>query len=247
MDIKTITQLYTVEVTTSIINIRNDISLVRVTKTCGNKVIDDSYVYCHPDNIAKFDSLNIEHDSNYNRLGVMRKGFLEAYKKTGFGLEAYNDLIETYEYYDAELLFDDLVDGKVNVSDLEIVEISKYDERFYPFVYGKTRTGFLPHMEPYSRACYMLTDRDYDIDKVYEYLIEKQKEGLVIIHKEHKNSEDNDKSEYVRRIPYYNHSSDSGDYFIDFHCFVENENQICDDKLFKEISYIKEELEQFKK
>ena len=40
---------------------------------------------------------------------------------------------------------------------------------------------------------------------------------------------------------------DSGDYFIDFHCFVKNENQICDDKLFKEISYIKEELEQFKK
>ena len=155
-----IEKTYFVTSTAKIFKLRHDIAIVNCENICNEKILSNNFFYYNPANITdSFDPIDVEKDDNYQRIGVMKKGFLDAYSKTGFGLKEYDRLCLLYEYNPQEL-FNGLGNGTIDTNDIEIVEISCSDEKFYPFVYGKTHEGWLPHMEPYNRHCYMITDFD---------------------------------------------------------------------------------------
>lgn len=242
---ETIQKTYFVTSTAKIYTLRKDVAIVNCKSICNEKILSNDFFFYNPVNITDgFDPIDVEKDDNYQRIAVMKKGFLDAYSKTGFGLKEYNSLSFLYEY-EPQTLFEALENNSISIDDIEIVEASYYDEKYYPFIYGKTRQGWLPHMEPYNRHCYMITDFDYDLEKVEKYLLEKEKDGTVLIKKTIRKVHDEEKIVVIQDIPYYNKDNESGERFIDFYCLVNDKENLQED-FFGNIPTIYKELEQFK-
>ena len=241
MHVKTNTAEYLVKVTLDSLDIKDNISILCISKESPSGTIKE-YCYYKTSKLNTINLLNFKEDKNFNLFAVMKKGFKDYYKKTGFGLPEYDGIWKKF-MYKPEKLFNLLKDDNVNANDLEFVEISRYDETFYPFVYGKSRTGHIPHMMRYNGKCYMITDYEYDLEKVKEFLLKKEKEGLVRICRG-KALCYSDKEEIIHEIPYYNKDRENEDYFINFFCLIENESQISKNS-FSGINYAKEWLKPF--
>lgn len=242
MHVKTNTAEYLVRVKLDSIDIKDNVSILCISKESPSGTAKQ-YCYYKTSKLNTISLLNFEKDKNFNTFAVMKKGFKDYYKQTGFGLPGYDEIWEKF-MYKPEKLFNLLKDDKVNIDDLEFIEVSRYDETLYPFVYGKSRTGHIPHMMRYNGKCYMITDYEYDLEKVKEFLLEKEKEGLVRICRG-KNLWHRDKEEIICEIPYYNKDRENENYFINFFCLIEDKSQIPNDS-FSGISYAKEWLEPFK-
>lgn len=101
-------------------------------------------------------------------------------------------------------------------------------------------------MEPYNRHCYMVTDFNYNLEKVEKYLLEKEKCGEVVIRKSICNEKGKEKTVIINEIPYYNRNEESGNNFIDFYCLVKDKNEL-QKEFFGNNPIFYKELEQFKK
>lgn len=242
MEIKTNVAEYLVRVKLQSINIKGDISVICITKESPENSTK-TYCYYKTSQLSSASLMNFKKDENLKLLGIMKKGFKDYYKQTGFGLPGYEEIWENFMYKPEEL-FNLLKDDKVNVDDLEFVEVSRYDETFYPFTYGTSRSGFIPHMVRYNGKCYMITDYEYDLEKVKEFLLGKEKEGLVRICRG-KSLWHHDKEEIICEIPYYNKDRENENYFINFFCLIEDESQKPDDS-FACIPYMESLLKPFK-
>lgn len=237
---------YLTELNITGLEIKDGISIVCIEKK-GPINTTRSYYYSKTsalENLEEKDFIKFKEDANLNHFVVMKKGFKEFYKHTGFGLPEYEQIWDDYVYNPKEL-FKDLQNEAVNPEELEFVEVSRYDETIYPFNYGKSRTGILPHMVRYNGYCYMIRDIDYDLEKVKEFLLEKEKEGIVRLKRAKDSFYSVDDEGIIREIEGYNKDENSGDRYINFFCLISNDSPL-PSGFFGEVPYVKEWLEQFK-
>ena len=241
MYVKTNTAEYLVKVKLDSIDIKDNVSILCISKEKPSGTTKE-YCYYKTSKLNTINLLNFKKDKNFNSFAAMKKGFKEYYKKTGFGLPEYDEIWKKF-MYKPEKLFNLLKDDKVNVNDLEFIEVSRYDETFYPFVYGKSRTGHIPHMIRYNGKCYMITDYEYDLEKVKEFLLKKEKEGLVRLCR-YNSCYKRDDEGIICEIEGYNKDIEGRDFYINFYCLIENESQMSKNS-FSGISYVKEWLKPF--
>lgn len=240
MEIKTNTAEYLVKVKLDSIDIKDDISVICITKESPENSTK-TYCYYKTSKLSSISLMNFKKDENLKLLGIMKKEFKDYYKQNGFGLPGYEEIWDKFLYKPKEV-FDFLKDDKLSPSDFDFVEVSRYDETFYPFTYGVSRSGFIPHMIRYNGNCYMITNYEYDLEKVAAFLIEKEKEGMVRIRR---GTSLFDEGEIICDIPSYNVFREGENKFINFYCFVEDESQKPDDS-FACIPYMESLLEPFK-
>ena len=193
------------------INLTDKIILVKMTIKCNDEIIKINYFPAHIDDIDNFTRANYNPNSmrgKFSDFAIMRKEFIEAYRKF------VPDLYEFCEEYTIENrdAYEGLITGKITLDDIQLVEICSYDDTIYPFFYGVSKTGWIPHMMPYNWGCYVLTNGEYDLDAVKDFLIPLEMRGEVYI------CRDDIHDEIIQKIPSYNITGKANKYinFFDF-------------------------------
>lgn len=201
------------------INITKDIAIVHIQDIYEDKVIDDKLFYCNPKNIQ--DTINqstISFDCDYTHLVFMKKEFLDVYS-THSEPQDLAFFRDTYGV-DIKAVWDMVHNGSFDIEEYVQVEMSYYDNTIYPFVYGSTMQGWFPHMVPYSWGCYMLTDAEYNLPDVLEFLLEEESKGTIALRRGSYGVWGSG-SCVIRSIPVYNRCSDDETEYINFLCRVD--------------------------
>lgn len=193
---KTTTQWTTTQIA-EYINLTDKIILVKMTIKCNDEIIKINYFPAHIDDIDNFTWANYNPNNMRGKFldfAIMRKEFIESYRK--FVPDFYEFCEEyTIENRDA---YEGLITGKITLDDIQLVEICSFDDTIYPFFYGVSKTGWIPHMMPYNWGCYMLTNGEYDLNAVKDFLIPLEMHGEVYI------CRDDIHDEIIQKIPSYN-------------------------------------------
>lgn len=196
-----------------------DIAIVRVKDVCEGAVITDTIDYCHPNNISKItDQYKYVSDSNYKDLAFMKLEFERKYLTYP---EPWNLTALMTEYgIDTKTLWESLVKGTIDIENYIPVQMSFYNSTIYPFVYGKDRYGWFPHMIHYAQSCYHITNYDYDLEKVLDFLLAEERDHQCIIERGSYSWYGDGGDVAIREIPSYNVYDTSGTEYINFMCLV---------------------------
>ena len=223
MDITRTTTQWTTTQTAEYINLTDKIILVKMTIKSNDEIIKTDYFPAHINDIDNFSNVDYNPRQVSNKFmwfAVMLKEFIDAYAK-------YNP--QTYEFYvfcdkyemSRKDVYEGLVSGEITLDDIVLTETNEYDNTIYPFVYGKTKEGWFPHMVAYNWGYYMLTNEDYDLEGVKNFLIPLEKNGEVIICRDYIADE-----EIIQDIPSYNITG-KADKYINFFVFTRKKYE-CD-------------------
>ena len=225
--------------------LRNDVALLNAVKRIGDNVLDSKTIFIHPDKINELqniDNINFEQAPEYRRLALMKKDFLQAYQKTGFPMPEYSNL-STY-YIPKEVAFNELKSGAMNPEDILYITRNSYNETYFMFVYGdmsdaSDESGWIPHFVKYNGLVYNVTNKNYDLESLAEYLFEKEKEGEVLIDRKGMFSDS-----IIKVIPYYNRSEDE-DMFINFLVKIDDRKDV--PRFLSSVKFFEKKIEKFKK
>ena len=193
---KTTTQWTTTQ-TAEYINLTDKIILVKMTIKSNDEIIKTDYFPAHINNIDNFTQVDYNPNSVQRKFldfAIMRKEFIEAYRKI---VPDFYEFCKEYTIENRDV-YEGLITGKITLDDIQLVEICSFDDTIYPFFYGVSKTGWIPHMMPYNWGCYMLTNGEYDLDAVKDFLIYLEMRGEVYI------CRGDIHDEIIQEIPSYN-------------------------------------------
>lgn len=223
-----------------------DICLAHLVITENETIICDTYIFCKSDKVDKLlDNINYKEDIFFRNLKFLHKDFIEDYKysATPYKLEYF---IDKYGI-NRELLWRALTSEDFDIHNYRAVEICYDNNTIYPFIYGETKYGWYPHMVAYSMACYMLTDLEYDLPSVKEFLLEQESKNLIHIKKKD-SIYCSYEEDVIQNVPYYNIDT-AGNKYINFYCLVssaEEYNAIREDFITHTNPLWRTKLERFK-
>ena len=217
---------YTTNRTVESVIISDDVAIVHIEDVCEGTRTYETYSYVCPNNITTATrEFNFKDDENYRGFMFFKKEFLEFYK-------TYNEPWDL-EFFvkefgiDNKSMYKGLINGRINIKDYIPVQVSYYDNHVYPFVYGEDRYGWFPHMVRYSQACYHVTNAEYDLAKVAEFLKKQEKDGNVIICRGPYSLVGD--PEIIRGIPGYNQDEGKTEY-INFYTYIDTREEYNDIK-----------------
>lgn len=207
MKINTTTTQWTTTQTAEYINLTDKIILVKMTIRCNDEIIKTDYFPAHIKDIDNFTQVDYNPNSVQRKFldfAIMRKEFIEAYRKVVPDFYKFCDKY-TVENRNA---YEGLITGDITLDDIQLVEICSFDDTIYPFFYGVSKTGWIPHMMPYNWGCYMLKNDEYDLNAVKDFLISLEMRGEVYICRDDWHNE-------IQKIPSYN-ITDNANKYINF-------------------------------
>lgn len=222
-----------------------DIAVVRIIDTTNSHVVNLDYFLYHPNYIQelKFNySKNENITDKYKHLYIFPEEFIELYRTTIYGSDEFYQFFEEI-YYTPENLFNLCADGRIDETTLVYTSYDSGWGTFYRYDYNAENTfgDWIPHPVKFDRtACYMVTNRDYDIDAVAEVVKNDIEEGKVIL--VHDSRYDDD--EIVRDIEAYNADGNYTKY-INFYIIAETAEEAEYDNDHVHIGY-KNKLEPFR-
>ncbi len=200
-------RVFTLKTNVESCQIREDLVLVRIKHVLENeeKKKDTRFLIMFKEDfeeLEKTESFNekeyCNHDvrTNYDFI-IAKPGLKEYYRNLCeadySGRVCLYDKIREYRYYSNEL-WNDLEQDKAELDKLEFVV---FDNDDYLKDFGLNgHCSFLPHFYSYSLERHMIKDDEYDLDKVYSFLLEEEKAGRVKIWR----SDDTNKSDKDRCI-----------------------------------------------
>lgn len=186
---------------------------------------DYNYLYLKQSQIKDISPQNLPESLNFI---MVKKDFLSKYENTGFNLPEYEGLIS--EILSVSDVFDLLDKKECNSEDIMPIIYDRCCERYFSY----PDRGWLTHYEKYSNVCYMVTNEDYDLEKLYDFL--KEKENIRF-------------KEGIMNIPYYNQDDDSGTKYINFYVKIDpiNYELIKDKDLFTSMPKEIIDISSFKK
>lgn len=116
--------------------------------------------------------------SKADKILVMKKQFQKAYSRTNPALPKFKDILSEY-MVSPQNLFNTLNYNNGESENFLLIEYSAEDCecRFYKRK-SSMQEKWMPHMEPYNHKTWMVTNQEYNLSALYEYLIQ-QKDVLI--------------------------------------------------------------------
>lgn len=214
-----------------------DIAVVKMTDSINDRVVNNEYFYYHPNNIKE---LKLNYNKNedivkkYNDLYIFPNDFIELYRTTIYGTDEFYNLFKVS--YKPENMFN-LCNKGIDETTLVYTSYDSYTGTIFRYDYNAENTfgDWIPHPVRFNRVCcYMITDREYDLEAVAK-VVEKDIElGKVLLSK----SSRYDENEIIRDIEAYNAEEDYTQY-INLFVIVENAKDVEYDSEWELISYKK--------
>ena len=196
--------------------ITDDIAIVHITETVNNEIIRNKSILYHPSKLDELSAFKIKEDIAYMHTQFMHRDFLQYYKTTNQPNNI-KHITETYGI-DNNTLFEGIKNNTIDLDDYILTETSFYDYGIYPFKYGETKYGWFPHMRAYSPKCYMVTNAEYDLKRLSEFLQHEESMNNVAIRRGFY-------SEIIQSVPWYNVNNTDGDEYINFLCRVDTKEE----------------------
>lgn len=223
----------------------DDIAVVHMEDTIYGKTVKNEYFFYHPKYV---ESLRITYNKNediikkYNDLYIFPNDFIKLYRTTLYGTDEFYQFFEEI-YYTPENLFNLCAKDRIDETTLVYASYDSYTGTIFMYDYNAENTfgDWIPHPVRFSRmCCYMVTDREYDLEAVAK-IIEKDMElGKVLLSK----SLIYDEHEIIRDIEDYN-AEENYTQYINFFVIVENAKDAEYDSEWELISY-KDKIEPFR-
>lgn len=196
--------------------ITEDIAIVHITETVNNEIIRNKVIFHHPSKLDELSEFKIKEDFAHKNTRFMHKEFLQYYKTTNRP----NDIKHITKTYgiDNDTLWEGIKNNTINLDDYIPTETSFYDYTIYPFKYGETKYGWFPHMKAYSSRCYMVTNAEYNLKRLSEFLQHEESMNNVAIRRGFYD-------EIIQSVPYYNINNTDGNEYINFLCRVDTKEE----------------------
>lgn len=203
---------YTVQRNIECIPLKDNISFSRIQDSCDGTVFREQYNYIYGNTLHSPQDVYIPTDNNFQNLYWLRKDFLEYYEECLYSSQLSN-IQDQFGVGTNSDFFNSLKNDTINIKDYIPVEICWSDSNIYPFKYGETKYGWFPHKRPYSLACYHVTNDEYDLPKLAEFLQKEEELGNVGIYRKD--------GDILHSIPYYNRDG-KATHYLNFYPLVES-------------------------
>ncbi len=142
------------------------------------ELVQDVYGVCFDDELN--DICWFTHfESKAKHIHIMRKTFQKAYSKLNCCFPEFKVAFGKYRIEPKDMFLALDLNGGI-VDDFILVEYDVYEERcrFYK-EHSNYAEKWMPHLEPFNHKAHMVTDKEYDIEKLYNFL--KKQRGVVML------------------------------------------------------------------
>ncbi len=134
-----------------------------------SELVRDTYGICFDDELHDIYWF-VDFETKAKHIYVMKKAFQKAYSKMNCSFPEFHSVFEK-NLVDPQKMFEVLSSNDGDIENFIIVEYDEYEERcrFYK-EHSDYAQKWMPHLEPFNHKHRMVTDKEYDIDALYEFL-----------------------------------------------------------------------------
>lgn len=181
------------------LNIYNLKAIAKQSGCNRSELVQDTYGLCFDEELNEI-CWFLPFESKARHIYIMRKTFQKAYSKLNCSFPEFKAVFSKY-HIDPKDMFLTLQLNGGKVENFILVEYDEYEERcrFYK-EHSNYAEKWMPHLEPFNHKKHMITDKEYDIEKLYNYL---QKRHGVVIPQGIIEEQDIFQDEIVRYLDFY--------------------------------------------